>query len=68
MGGKRHAPAALHPEKTRYPLFTKLGEPQGRSVEERKISTPPGFDPRVAQPIASHYTDWAIQGLLFIRD
>jgi hypothetical protein len=25
----------------------------------RKISPPPGFDPRTAQPVASHYTDCA---------
>jgi hypothetical protein len=27
----------------------------------RKISPPPGFDPRTVQSIASRYTDWAIQ-------
>jgi hypothetical protein len=26
----------------------------------RKISPPPGFDPRTVQPVASRYTDWAI--------
>jgi len=26
----------------------------------RKISPPPGFDPRTVQPVASCYTDWAI--------
>jgi hypothetical protein len=25
----------------------------------RKISPPPGFDPRPVQPVASCYTDWA---------
>jgi hypothetical protein len=25
----------------------------------RKISAPPGFDPRTAQPVASRYTDYA---------
>jgi hypothetical protein len=29
----------------------------------RKISPPPGFDPRTVQPVASRYTDWAIPGL-----
>ena len=29
--GQRHAPAALPPGKTRYPLYRKLGGPQGRS-------------------------------------
>jgi hypothetical protein len=26
----------------------------------RKISLPPGFDPRTAQPLTSRHTDWAI--------
>jgi hypothetical protein len=60
LGGQRHAPAALHPGGTRYPLYRKLGGPQGRSGRVRKISPAPRFDPRIAQPIASRYTDWAI--------
>ena len=31
VGGQRQAPAALPPEKTRYPLYRRLGGPQGRS-------------------------------------
>jgi hypothetical protein len=42
--GQRHAPAALPPEKTRYPLYWRLGGPQGRSGQVRKISPPPGFN------------------------
>jgi hypothetical protein len=49
----------LLPGKTRYPLYRRLGGPQGRSGQVRKISTPPGFDPRTAQSAASRYTDWA---------
>jgi len=60
VGGKRNAPTALLPEKTRYPLYTRLGGPQSRSGQVRKISHSPGFDPRTAQPVASRYTDWAI--------
>ena len=30
VGGQHHAPAALPPGKTRYPLYTRLGGPQGR--------------------------------------
>jgi hypothetical protein len=26
-----------------------------------KSRTPPGFNPRTAQPVTSHYTDWATQ-------
>ena len=58
--GQQRAPAALPPVKTRYPLYRRLGGPQGRSGRVRKISPPPVFDPRPAQPVASRYTDWAI--------
>jgi len=57
VGGQRHAPAALPPTKTQYPLYRRLGGPQGRSGQVRKISPPPGFDPRTIQPVASRYTD-----------
>ena len=63
MGGQRHAPADLPPEKTRYPLYRRLGGPQGRSGRVRKISPPPGFDPRTVQPVASRNTDYAIAAL-----
>jgi hypothetical protein len=58
-GGQRHAPAALRPGKTQYPLCRRLGEPQGRSGRVRKISNPPGFNPRTVQTIASRYSDCA---------
>jgi hypothetical protein len=51
---------SLPPGKTRYALYRRLGGSQGRSGQVRKISPPPGFDPRTAQPVASRYTDWAI--------
>jgi len=60
VGGQRHAPATLLLGKSRYPLYTRLGGPQGRSARVHKISPPPGFDPRTIQPVASRYTDWAI--------
>jgi len=43
MGGQRHAPAALPPGKTRYLLYRRLGGPQSRSGEGRKISPPTGI-------------------------
>jgi hypothetical protein len=46
---------SLPPEKTRFSLHRVLGGPQGRSGEVRKISPPPGFDPRTVQPVASRY-------------
>jgi hypothetical protein len=42
-------------KEVRYPLYRRLGGPQGRSGRVRKISPPPGFDPQTVQPIASHY-------------
>jgi hypothetical protein len=59
VGGQHHAPAVLPPGKTRYPLYRRLGGPQGRSGRVRKISPSPGFDPRTVQPVTSRYTDWA---------
>jgi hypothetical protein len=44
-------------KETRYPMYRKLGGPQGRSGRLRKISPPPGFDPRTVKPVASRYTD-----------
>ena len=60
VGVQRHAPAALLPGKTRYPLYRRLGGPQGRTGRVRKISPPPGFDHRTVHPVASRYTDCAI--------
>jgi hypothetical protein len=43
-------PGRFTPAKdTRYPLYKKMGGPQGRSGRVRKISPPPGFDPRIVQ-------------------
>ena len=50
---------SLSPKKSRYPLYRRLGEPQGQSRQVRKILPPPGFDPRTIQPVASRYTDLA---------
>jgi hypothetical protein len=47
------------PGKTKYPLYRRLGGPQGRSGQVRKISPPPGFEPRTVQPVDSRYTDYA---------
>ena len=40
VGGQRHALAALHSLKTRYPLHSSRGRPQGRYGCVRKISPP----------------------------
>ena len=52
---------SLPPGKDRYPLYRRLGVPQGRSGQVRKISLPRVFDPRTVQPVASRYTDYAIR-------
>jgi hypothetical protein len=62
VGGQIHAPTTLAPRKTRYPKYRRLGGPQSRSGQVRKISPPPGLDPRTVQPVASRYTDCSIPG------
>jgi len=47
----------LLPGKTRYPLYRRLCGPLGRSVQVRKISHPPRFDPQAVQPVASGHTN-----------
>jgi len=61
VGGQRHTPAALQPRKTRYPLYRRLGGPQRRAGQVRNISPSPGFYRRIVQPVASRYTNCAIQ-------
>ena len=51
--------STLPPGKTRYPMYRQLGGPQGRSGHVRKISPPPGFNPRTVQPVGSRYTVYA---------
>ena len=54
--GEGHVPAALLLGMTRYPLYSWLGGPQGRSGRVRNISTPPRFDPRTVQALTRRYT------------
>jgi hypothetical protein len=60
VGGQRHPSAALPPRKTLYPFYKRLGGPQSRSGQMRKISPLPGLDPQTSQPVACRYTDWVI--------
>ena len=60
VGVQRHSPAVLPPGKTRYPLYRRLGGPQGKSGRVRKISPPSGFDPRTVQSVPILYADWAL--------
>ena len=44
----------LTPGKTRYPLYRRLGGPQGRSGRAENLA-PPGIDPRTVEPVVSRY-------------
>jgi hypothetical protein len=68
VGGQRHVPAALPPGMTRYPLYRRLGRPQGRSGRVLKISPPLGFDPWTVQLVASRYPDYAIPARMAVLD
>ena len=48
----------LPPGKTRYPLYRRLGGPQGRSGRAENL-IPTGIRSRTIQPVVSRYTDWA---------
>jgi len=51
LRGQCHAPAATYPPgKTRYPLYRRLGGPQGRSGQVRKISPHRDSIPRPFSP------------------
>jgi len=58
-GSASRSGRSLPPGKTRYPLHRRLGGPQSRSGQVRKISPPPEFNPRTVQPVTSRYTGWA---------
>jgi hypothetical protein len=62
VGGQRHTPTALPPGNRpgTYCIVGRLRGPKARSWRVRKISSPPGFDLRTVQPVASRYTDYAI--------
>ena len=63
LGARWPIPCRFPPGNTRYPLYRRLGGAQGRSGRVRKMSPPPGFDPRTVQPVASRYTDWPLPAL-----
>jgi hypothetical protein len=53
--GQCHAPAALPPGKTPYPLNRRLSGPPGWSRRVWKISPPTGFNSWIVQLLASRY-------------
>jgi hypothetical protein len=50
VGVQCHVMAVLPTGMTWDPLYRRLGGPQGRSGQVRKISPQPGFDHRTVQP------------------
>ena len=52
--------SSLLPGKTRYPLYRRVGGPQGWSGWVQKMLSPLWFDTRIIQPVVSCYTDYAI--------
>jgi hypothetical protein len=61
VGGQRYAPAALPSgRETQYPLYSSLRGSRSRSGLMRKVSSPPGFDPRTFPPLDGRYTDCAL--------
>ena len=52
------------PRKDPVPIVQEAGWAPGPVGRMRKISPPPGFDPRTVQPLASRYTDWATRPIL----
>ena len=51
--------------KTRYPLYRRLGGPQGRSGRAENL-VPTGIRSRTVQPLVSRYTDWATRPTIYI--
>jgi hypothetical protein len=61
VDGQCHAPTALPLDKeTQYPLYRRLGGPQGQVGQVWIFLPPPGFDPQNAQPVVGHYTKYTI--------
>jgi len=57
----------LPPGKTRYPLYRRLGGPQGRSGRAENL-VPTGIRSRTIQPVVSRYTNWATRPTIYIYD
>jgi hypothetical protein len=55
------------PRSGRFNPGNDLEGPHIRFGRVRKISSPPGFDPRTAQPAANHYNDYANTAPIILR-
>ena len=59
--GRQRKTRPLYPwEIDPYPLYRRMGGPQGRSERVRKMSPQPGFNPRTVHAVVSRYTDCVI--------
>jgi hypothetical protein len=58
---------SLPPGKNWYPLYRRLGGPQGRFGRTENIA-PPGFDHRTVHSVVSRYTDWATRSTKLYAD
>ena len=59
VSGQQHALAALYPRERPGTHFTGGWVGPRAGLDGRKISSPPGFDPRTVHHVVSRYTDWA---------
>jgi hypothetical protein len=57
VDGQHHSGRFNPGKEAQYPMYRRLGGPQDRSGWARKISPPPGCDPRPVQSVASRYTE-----------
>ena len=55
----------LPPGKTRYPLYRRVGGPQGRPGRAENL-VPTEIRSRTVQPVVSRYTDYATRSTIYI--
>jgi hypothetical protein len=60
VGGHCYTPATLPQGQTRYTLYRRLDGPQCQFGWVQKMFPALGFSPQTVQPVARHYTDYAI--------
>jgi hypothetical protein len=58
LGGQHHTPDGLPARNTRYPLYQRLGGPQGQSARAQANLSPLGFKPQSVWLVANHYTGY----------
>ena len=66
VGGQYHAPGALAPGWTKYPLYRRLGLIPGLVWMGVENLGPLGFDPWIVYPVVRHHTNSAILAHMFI--